>query len=70
MSSGAIDYDFTSAITYQVTIQVVKKIQGGVGEHSTYRMSLDKVSGERLVLHCSLTFTLFSQPPSAQCHLL
>lgn len=25
MSSGAIDYDFTSAITYQVTIQVVKK---------------------------------------------
>lgn len=25
MSSGAIDYDFTAAITYQVTIQVVKK---------------------------------------------
>lgn len=28
MSSGAIDYDFTSAITYQVTIQVVKKNTG------------------------------------------
>lgn len=29
MSSGAIDYDFTSAITYQVTIQVVKKKNTG-----------------------------------------
>lgn len=71
MRSGAIDYDFTSPITYQVTIQVVKKkIQEGVGEHSICRRSLYNVSGERVVLHCSLTFTLFSLPLFVQCHLL
>lgn len=55
MRSGAIDYDFTSPITYQVTIQVVKKKNTG---RSRGTQHMQKITVQSLRRESSSTLLL------------